>query len=982
MTHSLHFNYTTKFNKCFYPKLLLLSLIIIGLLLSFKSKAQINSIGLPFSKYYSSQDYEGGIQNLEITQSLDGVIHVANNFGMLSFDGVEWTINELKAETKCRHINVANNGRIYTASQGDFGYLSINEIGNYVYNSLSEDLPEEFKNFDETWRVFIEQDRILFCTFDYIFYFNIEDELIKIVETPTGVDDFFFVGNRIYINQKEKGVLRETTNGFEPIAEGDFFINKSVTNILKYDKNSLLINTLDEGIFLVSDMGVKIWNENTQDIFTQFSIKRAIRLSNGNFAIGSLDGGLLVTTKKGEIIKRLTKGHGLQNRTVLSLFEDMQNNLWLGHNNGISRIEFSNPFSFINEQSELPGTGYDALLTDDLLYLGTNNGLFAQKSDSSIIKVNESRDQVYEISSLKNLVVVGQHSGSYVINDKSVDLASDIPGAWTFISLKNHPGYVLQGNYKGLALFKIEANTLLFVRKLKGFSESSRLLHQTSSGDIWMTHGYKGVFKFKISETLDSVAFKYYGKDKGLPSNLLVNVWRINNTLLFTTKEGIYQYNKKEDNFQRYTFFDEYLPKDIQIISMAEDPIGNIYYSSTSEIGVLEKSGNGVYKKQHTVFNRIKRLLNDDLQKIIPLEANRILFTAKEGFIHYTHDSKNRNAVKLKTLIKRVTVTGKADSVISFAKYAVNNQYTLNQPDASIPDIPYENNSVHFSYAAPFMVAHDKTEYSYWLEYSEADQYSNWSTSTEKEYTNLREGQYIFHVLAKDIYGNKSEETTYTFNILAPWYRSTAAYAIYTISSVIIIFFAILLTEKRYQTKTRIITVEKERELNKKNTALKSSEQLIDKLKNDKLKAKIDIQNKELATSTMLIINKNEFISSVRGNLNSVIKSSKNQEVKHKLSKIISNIEKNITSDKDWENFALHFDKVHGDFTTRFKSEYPNMSPQEMKLSAYLRMNLSTKEIAHLLNISIRGVEIARYRLRKKLNLERANNLQEFILRY
>jgi DNA-binding CsgD family transcriptional regulator len=104
--------------------------------------------------------------------------------------------------------------------------------------------------------------------------------------------------------------------------------------------------------------------------------------------------------------------------------------------------------------------------------------------------------------------------------------------------------------------------------------------------------------------------------------------------------------------------------------------------------------------------------------------------------------------------------------------------------------------------------------------------------------------------------------------------------------------------------------------------------------------------------------------------------------VKNEIQKVIKNIEKNIAGDQDWEQFEIHFDQVHGDFMSRFKKEYSSLSPQEIKLSAYLRMNLSTKEIAYLMNISVRGVEIARYRLRKKLNLERSENLQEYILKF
>jgi len=84
----------------------------------------------------------------------------------------------------------------------------------------------------------------------------------------------------------------------------------------------------------------------------------------------------------------------------------------------------------------------------------------------------------------------------------------------------------------------------------------------------------------------------------------------------------------------------------------------------------------------------------------------------------------------------------------------------------------------------------------------------------------------------------------------------------------------------------------------------------------------------------------------------------------------------------DWEKFSYHFDQVHSNFIKRLKQGYPNLTPKDQKLCAYLRMNLTSKEIAPLLNISVRGVEISRYRLRKKLSLNKEENLSEFMMSY
>ncbi|MFT4806585.1 MAG: ligand-binding sensor domain-containing protein, partial [Psychroserpens sp.] len=832
---------------------------------------QIGKIGLPFSEYYSSKEYKGGIQNMEITQGLDGLIYVANNFGLLTFDGTEWTIYNSRRGKKCRYILIGENGKVYTAGQGDFGYYGLNSVGQYQYTSLSDSLPKNYQNYDETWRIYKKDGNLVFCTFDYLFYYNNQFQLVDVKIAPKRVDSYFFINNSIITNQDGTGLLQLREDTFSLLPGGAFFSDKKVSAILSLNKTQLLITTQKNGIFQLSNGQVSVWNEANQAKFQKASVNIAIRLSSGEIAIGTLNDGLIITDRHGNEKLALTKGHGLENRTVLSLFEDSQNNLWVGHNNGISFIELNNPFSLINEQFGLPGTGYDAILSDNELILGTNNGVFSSAINANKTapqRIINSLGQVYAIDKVYNKILTGQHGGSFSIENEEAQLISDEPGSWTFIPLQNHPGYILQGNYTGLSLLKKEDGQINFIRKIKGFTESSRVIEQADNGDIWMTHGYKGVFKFRLNDALDSVSVKFYDQESGLPSKFLINVWRINNQLIFTTERGIYVYKQALDRFVRFTDFDEYLGKDSQIISLAEDAVGNIYYVTKDEIGLLERNGNNLYSKHTSVFNRIDLLLNDDLQKIIALEANQILFAAKEGFIHFNNTDKLRQKSTTKTLIKKVTLTQNVDSTISFGKYLIDNKISYAQPTESIHELPFDLNAIRFSFTAPFMEANEKTRYQYWLENSEEKGFSDWTNKTEKEYTNLSDASYIFHVRAKNVYGDITDTSIYKFKISPPWYRNSFAYIVYFFFSMGVISVVFLLFEKRYKKQTKIINEQKEQEINRIDTELKTSEELIDKLKNDQLKAQIDIQNKELATSTMQIINKNEFINSVKGNLN------------------------------------------------------------------------------------------------------------------
>ena len=139
-------------------------------------------------------------------------------------------------------------------------------------------------------------------------------------------------------------------------------------------------------------------------------------------------------------------------------------------------------------------------------------------------------------------------------------------------------------------------------------------------------------------------------------------------------------------------------------------------------------------------------------------------------------------------------------------------------------------------------------------------------------------------------------------------------------------------------------------------------------------------RDKELANQTMDLIRKNKFLAKIKEELEKTKNSSNDAFLKEKISSLINKIDRDVDHSKQWEVFETAFDDVHEDFLNRLKLRYPALTPKELKLCAYLRMNISTKEIAPLMNISIRGVEICRYRVRKKLNIDRDTNLTSLII--
>lgn len=943
------------------------------------SQAQPYYFGNPFITSYGTEDFGGGIQSWSIVQDKREILYVANNFGLLEFNGTTWKLHPVKNGTKVRAVHIGTDGNIYVGSQADFGYFSPDARGTLQYHSLADSLPPEHRNFDEVWRIYEWNSQIWFLTFRNIFIFkgNTTVDVIR-PEHPLGFS--FMVHNQLYVHVWNTGLCVVAGNSVQPVKGGDFFSATSIASMEPFDNGRLLIFTIREGLFLLDgDKATPFPTENTPALKGMI-INHAVTLSDGSFAIGTQDNGLIIISRNGKLLLHLNRTNGLPDQTIHALYEDTQHNLWVGLNNGIAMIELSSPFSVIDGTMGLAGTGYAAVRDDKDLYLGTSNGLFylhLEDPGRYFEAIPTASGQVYRLTKISGNILMGHHNGAYQVHDKSANLLFPFNGVWEFIPIPNQPGYLIMGSYDGISLIRSENGRFEFIRKFDGFEESSRVLAFDHEKNLWMAHGYKGIFKLtfdNLMKQLTSVSF--YNSKHGFPTDHLINMERINNELIFPALFGTYKYDRAQDKFVRDDFYSSLFRADEHIVKMEQDLHGNIYFISDQRVGKLSFDRFSNATMDTRLFNKIRNKLNDDLGAIHILDPDNILFGAKNGFIHYNPSRKKEMQPFLTHIVQLLNISGEADSLIAEGKGIA----ALGKLE-----LPWRRNSLRFVYASSFFEDPDKTQYQYYLENFDKG-WSDWSFKTEKEYTNLPEGTYNFYVKAKNVYGTISEAKSFSFKIYPPFYRTRVAYFVYILSGGFVLTFAFYRLDKRFRKEKKLMMLRQERELHRKNSEIKQitvqSEQEIVRLKNEKLQSEIDHMNRELTSSTIHLVNKNELLNNVKLGLEDMIRRKELNGQEEELRKIIHNIDYNLNSDGDWKQFELHFNNVHGNFTHRLLETYPRLTPQEIKLCAYLRLNLTTKEIANLLNISVRGVEISRYRLRKKLMLDRNENLTDFMLKF
>ncbi|HET7896642.1 MAG TPA: triple tyrosine motif-containing protein, partial [Flavisolibacter sp.] len=602
------------------------------------------------------------------------------------------------------------------------------------------------------------------------------------------------------------------------------------------------------------------------------------------------------------------------------------------------------------------------------------NGLYSVALDNldnvsytrrALAPVAGSEGQVWSLSTVNNQVLMGHHEGAFLVENNRANLLDNSTGFWTFLPASNvlPSSLMVAGNYLGLRFYDF-ANGRFQKAGMQAQFESARFVVAENDHVFWVAHPYKGLFRVQLNAG-NTVSITLYDRNKGLCSVNNNYVFRVKNRIVAATEKGIYEYNSLKDVFEVSTLF-----KDVSIGSsiryLKEDQSGNIWFVHQKGLGVVDFSET---RPRLIYFPELNNKLVNGFENIYPLNEHNIFIGSEKGFYHVDFENYKRNTHALQTQLRIARAIGKKDTLL-FGGYGTPLK----------TEVSYKANSLHFEYSAILYGQQPNIEYSYCLKGFDHN-WSAWAGKTEKDYTNLPAGDYIFQVKARTNLGNESAVYSYAFTILPPWYQTPLAYFVYALAFLLLIFYLHRQQKKKFLKQQQKFE-EQQRQLQYLHQLeLEKNEKEIVKLRNEKLEAELAHKNTELASSAMHLVQKGELLSKIKDELVKLNKDSHEQQSPNEVKKIIKILGTEEKMDEDWEQFAQHFDKVHSDFLLNLKKKFPNLTPNESKLCAYLRMNLSTKEIAQLMNISVRGVEISRYRLRKKLELPTAVNLFDFLIK-
>jgi len=912
---------------------------------------------LPPIVRYGSTVYGAGNQNWMISQDNNQFIYFANNEGLLEFNGSNWTLYPSPNETIIRSVEVVGD-RIYTGSYMEFGYWKRNAKGILQYNSLSQAIKSKLIEDEHFWNIINMDQWVLFQSFNRIYVYNAKDGSFQFIDNHPYIFRCYRVNGSIYFQAIGEG-LYEVINGKSVLVSNDDRIKTNRIVEIYKQKEGLLLQTERAGIFRLEEKQIGTFLFESDVELKQNSIFCSKMLSDGGFALGTISNGVYILDRQGKIRYHITQNTGLSNNTILSINEDADNNLWLGLDNGIDCVNLQSPIKSYKDDSGFLGTVYASIKFQDKIYIGTNQGLFYKSTTNNegFHFVSGTKGQVWALFEYDNQLFCGHDLGTFLISGNGAQLIFRETGTWKFNTVPNHPGLLLQGNYKGLSVLEKQGNSWVFRNKLAGFDISSRYFEITNKNEVYIGHEYKGIIKVKLNDGLYSaqkfsiLASPHKGKH--------ISLAKYNGTIYFAGKEGVFKLNPKSGNFEK------------------DDNLSNIFKNNEYISGKINVDKSN--KMWFFTKNYIYYFTSGNFDKGLKKQKIPIPFSITNPMIGYENITQISDSEYL---------VGKTDGyfIINLSDFRVKTHniiltsVTVNKLNKPIVDLPitqmgelqHDENNLVFNYTVPQYNRFIDVEYQYML-VGQQNQWSEWNAKSSINFKNLEPGEYTFRVRAKIANSSPENIVTYKFVIKKPWYATNLAWLIYILLFIVIAYYI----NKAYQ---NYYHKQKEKLIEENNLLLEiaalENEQQLMKLRNEQLSMDMDAKNRELAVSTMSLIKKNELLSIIKEDL----KKSSDENSGRNIKSVISTINRNINEDDSWNVFKEAFDNADKDFLKKIKTAHPSLTPSDLKLCAYLRLNLTSKEIAPMLNISIRSVEIKRYRLRKKLNLMHDDGLVNYIL--
>ena len=892
---------------------------------------------VPPIENYRIFEYKAASKNWDLSVSPEGELFVANNKGLLHFNGEHWAFYQLPNKTTIRSVAWVRD-KIYTGSYEEFGFWEMNVFGSLEYTSLTHLIKDHEFTSEEFWQILPYGNTIVFRSFSGIYV--LEDNQITNVEPRIVVNHMAEWEGNILIAGGENGLSYLQGKDLVPI-NGTSILNSKIVVDMESTNYGLLIGTKLHGVYFFNNGLLQPINEDINNELKQHQLNQILPLTNGQVAFGTIKNGIYFYNLDDSSYYSVNREVGLQNNTVLSL-EQYNDQLWIGLDNGIDRLQLDNPLTYYTDYTGTVGTVYDVAQHEGTLYLGSNTGI--HYFDENKLKfVEGSQGHIWDLEVIEGKLFCGHNTGTFTLENGNLNLISKISGGYQMAKVPNSASLYLQGTYTGLARYLKDEHGDWSVKAVEGIIFPIKYLCFENSMTLWVAHPYKGLYRVFLNDNYTKVVQIQEFKDDSIPNIYNVKLFNIKNQIVLYSDGIWYKYDPIRNKILVFEEFQDYNFKELVHFDRE-------YYWFRDHQGAKELIVTNLNDDNFVLEDaQLGRRLVPEAENVIKINDSIYFFTLSDGIGKLNLTNFRSKFGKFQLTIPKLVFFKDEDGThaLDGSPFVIENN---------------RSREIEIEFAAPDMV---QTKYFYNL--NGPMELSSYLDKGILKFQNLPYGTYSLEIFTVGINNARSKSRGIEFQIKPPWYLSTLSYVVYGLMGLAIIFLVRGYNSRKLKRKHSLLKEKLQRE---------QEEQLV-QIEKEKLAKEIRVKQKELTSTTMSMARKNELILELK-NLLLMNKSKFDNQQRYR--SFMKKLNSAISDDADWRHFEVNFKELHNDFFETLLLHFPTLTSKDLKLCAYLKMNLTSKEIAPLMGISTRGVEIHRYRLRKKLELDSEDNISNFLI--
>lgn len=912
---------------------------------------------VPIVYNYGKADYHLDSKTWSVTRVGDGTMCFGNGAGLLIYDGIEWERTKLPGGKTVRSV-FSYEDRIYAGGFEEFGWFDRDSTGMMRFTSLSGKLNGfEFQN-DDIWTILKHDGKIVFHAFTALFVYNLDDGTIQ--------------GHRLNgfaesIGQTSEGKLMCSYAGMSSIdAESgelhplpDLPFRSRMVTILPYTDHKDIVITLSDGLYILEGDTITSFHTEADRFLRSTRLNRACISENGNYYIlGSSSDGCISIDRDGKVIWRLDSTTGLSDNAILGLSTDLEGNIWAATDAGISMILGEAGIKYIASLSPSVGAVYSTYCDGESLYIGTNQGLYIADLDKdknlhNMHRIPNIEGNVWYIDNFEGQILCGTNGETWELGKNGVAPVHSANIGGTCMSEGQIHGQrvLVQGTYTEPCIFLRQNGRWSYSHRIEGFVQPISSIGIDYLGNIWAAHNEEGLYRMRLDKSLTKIeSLKHYPTLREGGESAKLNVCSLEGRIVFADGESFYIYDDIEDRIIPFEGLNSDLGRFSSATHISPAQTG-WWFVKEDEAGFFstsEDSDDIAFRLRYTLPFSIFNSRTVD-------RRTDIKATGKEGSIvglynslawigaDMTDSSKTRSQEHPTLILRGIRLSSGNKDETRRAEL-----------DKDFYSIPFKYRLIGIDFACPQFSERDKLSFRYIL-HGRDKSWTELGTSESVNLSHLLEGRYTLELEARSRSGELIDNISMALRIQAPFYRSIVAKILYALA-VIGIFALVIITALRHFR-------EQKRELERQ-----------------RLENELDAKSMEITLSTMNMIRKNELLRDVKKEMEEQKKSLGDAWPDRYYRKVVGSIDKFLDNDDDWEVFEQNFNRIHNGFFKTLKTRYPSLTPSDLRFCAYLCLNLTSKEIASMMNISLKGVEAARYRIRKKLSLPSNISLSEFLM--